>query len=111
MDKKLFNQKWLKVNEEKLQQLFPDKLTPCAEMDTIKLAVGLRLIGVSIKDENEIYTIMSHLRNIGILNIIGTMFIRGSLINREDLMRAQDDDSYWVRLLLKVRRGIVRLIH
>lgn len=63
----LGNQDWLRQNESALKNLLPKTWTHAQNLEVMKIAFNLKLLGVDWRSEDEFGKIMVYLEKIGIL--------------------------------------------
>ena len=86
---KLTNLAWLADNEGALKNMFPEEWTSVKNVDGLKMAYALKLLGIDWRTEEEYAQIMAYLSNLEIyLSDVKTP-IQNTMIKRnpEDLFR------------------------
>lgn len=63
----LGNKEWLKINEEKIKASFPQSWTPMQDVDAVKIAYALKMVGVNWSSKQEFGRIMVFFEKIGFL--------------------------------------------
>lgn len=72
----LGNMQWVRENEEKIKNIFPETWTHAANINNIQLMFQMKLIGIPWSTEAELLKILTFLTKIGIVQVSKTELIR-----------------------------------
>lgn len=70
------NQDWIKQNEAEINNLFPETWTNIKELNSLKLVIGFKLIGLNLKSDDDLMFAMAYFDQIGLLKRFGSKIRR-----------------------------------
>lgn len=72
----LGNMQWVKENEGKIKNIFPETWTHAANINNVQLMFQMKLIGIPWSTEAELLKILTFLTKIGIVQVSKAELIR-----------------------------------
>ena len=67
LEESLGSEDWLKANEDKVKELFPDTWTNIQNLNALKLGADLKALGVNWRSEKEFEMIMVFFEKLGFI--------------------------------------------
>jgi len=77
------NAEWMKKNEQRLKELFPENWTHAGNLNPVFIGFQLKLLGVDWRSEVEYAAVLVYFKQVGIIKVDGLLVKRGEGLVKE----------------------------